>query len=94
VIIKLKVAIGKYVKINKQGHPLQMTWMEHGCDSAFAPAGAIGVREEIASLALGPPAENIYRNGRGKRPRVRSGCPSDGIATRSDVRKSFESPQS
>ena len=46
VIIKLKVALGRYVEINKQGHPLQMTWMEHGYDSAFAPAGAIGVREE------------------------------------------------
>ena len=33
--------------INGQAHPLQMTWMEeHGYDSAFAPAGAIGVREE------------------------------------------------
>ena len=46
VIIKLKVALGRYVEINKQGHPLQMTWMKHGYDSAFAPAGAIGVREE------------------------------------------------
>jgi hypothetical protein len=46
VIIKLKVALGRYVEINGQGHPLQMTWMEHGYDSAFAPAGAIGVREE------------------------------------------------
>jgi hypothetical protein len=33
-------------------------------------------------------------SGRGERLRARSGCPSDGIATRSDVRKSFGSPQS
>jgi hypothetical protein len=46
VVIKLKVALGRYVEINGQAHPLQMTWMEHGCGSAFAPAGAIGVREE------------------------------------------------
>jgi hypothetical protein len=48
----------------------------------------------LVRLDLGPPAENTYRNGRGERPGVRSGCPSDGIATRSDVRKSFGSPQS
>jgi hypothetical protein len=47
-----------------------------------------------AVAGAGPPAENTYRNGRGERPGVRSGCPSDGIATRSDVRKSFGSPQS
>jgi hypothetical protein len=29
VIIKLKVALGRSVEINGQGHPLQMTWMEH-----------------------------------------------------------------
>jgi hypothetical protein len=46
VIIKLKAALGRFVELNGQGHPLQMTWMEHGYDSAFAPAGAIGVREE------------------------------------------------
>jgi hypothetical protein len=44
--------------------------------------------------SVGPPAENTYRNGRGEWPGVRSGCPSDGIATRSDARKSFGSPQS
>jgi hypothetical protein len=48
----------------------------------------------LYSPRAGTPAENKYRNGRGERPRVRSGCPSDGIATRSDVRKSFGSPQS
>jgi hypothetical protein len=46
VIIKFNAALGRYVEINGQGHPLQMTWMEHGYDSAFAPAGAIGMREE------------------------------------------------
>jgi hypothetical protein len=46
VVIKLKVALGRYVEINGQGHPLHMTWMEHGYDPAFAPVGAIWVREE------------------------------------------------
>jgi hypothetical protein len=54
VIIKLKVALGRSVEINGQGHPLQKTWMEHAChgyDSAFAPAGAIvGCERRIASL--------------------------------------------
>jgi hypothetical protein len=53
-----------------------------------------GTHSPSVSGPIAPPAENTYRNGRGERPGVRSGCPSDGIATRSDVRKSFESPQS
>ena len=51
VIIKLKVALGRYVEINGQGHPLQMTWMEHGYDSAFLhPQAPLGCERKIASL--------------------------------------------
>jgi hypothetical protein len=69
---------------------------------ALAALGASGgglssiliIKLAFVSRYLGPPAENTYRNGRGERPGVRSWCPSDGIATRSDVRKSFGGPQS
>jgi hypothetical protein len=45
VIIKLKVALGRYLEKNGQGH-FTDDMMAHGYGSAFAPAGAIGVREE------------------------------------------------
>jgi hypothetical protein len=28
VVIKLKVALGRYVEINEQAHPLQKTWLD------------------------------------------------------------------
>jgi hypothetical protein len=63
VIIKLKVALGRYVEINGQAHPLQKTWMEHGCGSAFAPAGGIGVREENCIAGRGDDkAANAHAN--------------------------------
>lgn len=37
VIIKLKVRVGKVKRIDKQGHPLQRTWHEHGYDTAWVP---------------------------------------------------------
>jgi hypothetical protein len=46
VIIKLRVNLGRGIVIDSQEHDLQKTWMNSGFDSAFAPAGAIGVREE------------------------------------------------
>jgi hypothetical protein len=46
VIIKLRVNLGRGIVIDSQGHDLQKSWQHGGFDSAFAPAGAIGVREE------------------------------------------------
>uniref|UniRef100_A0A8C5MUW1 PARP catalytic domain-containing protein n=1 Tax=Leptobrachium leishanense TaxID=445787 RepID=A0A8C5MUW1_9ANUR len=39
VILELKVNVGKVKKIDYQGHPLQMTWHEHGYDTAWVPPG-------------------------------------------------------
>ena len=46
VIIRLRVDLGKGIKIREQGHDLQKSWHDHGFDSAWAPAGAIGQLEE------------------------------------------------
>ncbi|XP_078516565.1 uncharacterized protein LOC144781534 [Lissotriton helveticus] len=37
VVLKLKVRVGKVKKIDRQGHPLQQTWHEHGYDTAWVP---------------------------------------------------------
>ena len=50
VIIKVRVELGKMVTISRQGHHLQKSWQMAGYDSAFAPAGAIGRREENCVL--------------------------------------------
>jgi hypothetical protein len=60
--------------------------------SALHSALASGGLWPLASglhAPVGAPAKNTYRNGRGERLRARSGCPSDGVATSSDVRKSL-----
>uniref|UniRef100_A0A3B3RHL0 Uncharacterized protein n=1 Tax=Paramormyrops kingsleyae TaxID=1676925 RepID=A0A3B3RHL0_9TELE len=36
-VLKLRVRVGKVKKIDKQGHPLQKTWHQHGYDSAWVP---------------------------------------------------------
>ena len=38
--------------VDSQHHPMQTAWASNGFDSVFAPAGAIGVREE--NCVLGP----------------------------------------
>ncbi|XP_072224832.1 uncharacterized protein [Leuresthes tenuis] len=40
VVIKVKVNVGKVIAINRQCHPLQTTWHDQGCDTAW-------VREQI-----------------------------------------------
>ncbi|KAI1903743.1 hypothetical protein AGOR_G00030360 [Albula goreensis] len=37
VVLKLTVRVGKVKKIDHQGHPLQMTWHQHGYDTAWVP---------------------------------------------------------
>ena len=57
--------------------------------------GGTDMTAGIKGSGLGrPPSKKYIPHGRGERLGVRSGCPSDGVATRSDVRKSFGSPQS
>ncbi|XP_077105913.1 uncharacterized protein LOC143764333 [Ranitomeya variabilis] len=37
VVLKLRVSVGRVKKINYKGHPLQITWHEHGYDTAWVP---------------------------------------------------------
>ncbi|XP_039896762.1 uncharacterized protein LOC120739138 [Simochromis diagramma] len=39
VVIKVKVNVGKVKAINRQDHPLQKTWHDHGYDTAWVPPG-------------------------------------------------------
>ena len=52
VVIKVKVHLGKGATVDNQHHPMRTAWASNGFDSVFAPAGAIGVREE--NCVLGP----------------------------------------
>ncbi|KAK6468003.1 hypothetical protein HHUSO_G34349 [Huso huso] len=36
-VLKLMVNVGKVKKIDRQGHPMQKTWHDHGYDSAWVP---------------------------------------------------------
>uniref|UniRef100_A0A3Q4GRC4 Poly [ADP-ribose] polymerase n=1 Tax=Neolamprologus brichardi TaxID=32507 RepID=A0A3Q4GRC4_NEOBR len=37
VVIKVRVNVGKVKAINRQNHPLQKTWHDHGYDTAWVP---------------------------------------------------------
>ncbi|XP_051536308.1 uncharacterized protein LOC127430523 [Myxocyprinus asiaticus] len=37
VVLRVKVNVGKVIKIGYQGHPLQKTWHSHGYDTAWCP---------------------------------------------------------
>ncbi|XP_071969550.1 uncharacterized protein [Engystomops pustulosus] len=39
VVLKLRVNVGKVLKIDRQYHPMQKTWHEYGYDTAWVPAG-------------------------------------------------------
>ena len=71
VIIKVRVELGETITIGRQGHPLQKTWQHAGFDSAFAPAGAIGIREE--NCVLDPTRITILGLAQGYRPPCRFG---------------------
>lgn len=36
-MLKLRVRVGRVKRIDKQGHPLQKTWHQHGYDTAWVP---------------------------------------------------------
>ncbi|MGH0168640.1 UNVERIFIED_CONTAM: hypothetical protein FKN15_054809 [Acipenser sinensis] len=36
-VLKLRVNVGRVMKIDRQGHPMQKTWHHHGYDSAWVP---------------------------------------------------------
>ena len=72
VIIKVRVRLGKMIVINRQGHPLQKCWQRYGYDSAFAPAGAIGRREE--NCVLDPTRIVVLGLSQGYRPACRYGA--------------------
>ena len=72
VIIKVRVKLGKMVTIDRQHHPLQKSWQRLGYDSAFAPAGAIGIREE--NCVLDPTRITVLGLAQGYRPPCRFGA--------------------
>ncbi|KAJ8245216.1 hypothetical protein COCON_G00235760 [Conger conger] len=37
VVLKLRVNVGRVKRIDRQGHPLQKTWHDHGYDTAWCP---------------------------------------------------------
>ncbi|KAK2827292.1 hypothetical protein Q7C36_018218 [Tachysurus vachellii] len=37
VVIRVRVNVGRVIKIDYQGHPLQKTWHNHGYDTAWCP---------------------------------------------------------
>ncbi|KAK7143508.1 hypothetical protein R3I93_014614 [Phoxinus phoxinus] len=37
VVLRVRVNVGKVKKIDRQGHPLQKTWHDHGYDTAWCP---------------------------------------------------------
>ncbi|KAK2827291.1 hypothetical protein Q7C36_018217 [Tachysurus vachellii] len=37
VVIRVRVNVGRVKKIDKQGHPMQKTWHDHGYDTAWCP---------------------------------------------------------
>ncbi|KAG8569283.1 hypothetical protein GDO81_014341 [Engystomops pustulosus] len=39
VVLKLSVRVGKVKRIDRQDHPLRLTWHNHGYDSAWMPPG-------------------------------------------------------
>ncbi|KAG8569282.1 hypothetical protein GDO81_014340 [Engystomops pustulosus] len=39
VVLELKVRVGKVKKIDRQDHPLRLTWPDHGYDCAWVPPG-------------------------------------------------------
>ena len=45
-LIQFEIDMGAVKKIDRQGHPLQKTWQNHGYDAAYAPPGAVGMRQE------------------------------------------------
>uniref|UniRef100_A0A7S2CW81 PARP catalytic domain-containing protein n=1 Tax=Florenciella parvula TaxID=236787 RepID=A0A7S2CW81_9STRA len=45
-ILELRVKTGTTKRITGQGDSLRTTWAQAGYDSAYAPAGAVGQREE------------------------------------------------
>uniref|UniRef100_A0A3B3QD22 PARP catalytic domain-containing protein n=1 Tax=Paramormyrops kingsleyae TaxID=1676925 RepID=A0A3B3QD22_9TELE len=49
-VLNLRVRVGKVKKIDRQGHPLQKTWHQHGYDTAWVPPNCgmvpIGMEED------------------------------------------------
>ncbi|XP_062868246.1 uncharacterized protein LOC134330904 [Trichomycterus rosablanca] len=37
VVLRVRVNVGKVIKIDYQGHPMQKTWHDHGYDTAWCP---------------------------------------------------------
>nr|UUW46983.1 Gig2-5 [Platichthys stellatus] len=56
VVIKVKVRVGKVIAINRQLHPLQKTWHDHGYDTAWVPPGCGMVPSGLEENCVWDPA--------------------------------------
>ena len=54
VILKLEVELRCCKKIERKDDPQRQSWYKHGFDSAWAPAGVVGEREENQASATQP----------------------------------------
>ncbi|XP_061567253.1 uncharacterized protein LOC133421610 [Cololabis saira] len=56
VVIKVKVNVGKVKAINRQGHPLQKTWNDHGYDTAWVPPNCGMVKSGLQENCIWDPS--------------------------------------
>ncbi|MGH0168641.1 UNVERIFIED_CONTAM: hypothetical protein FKN15_019959 [Acipenser sinensis] len=54
-VLKLSVDVGKVKKIDRQGHPMQKTWHDHGYDSAWVPPGCGMVKSGLEEDCIWDP---------------------------------------
>uniref|UniRef100_W5K9I8 PARP catalytic domain-containing protein n=1 Tax=Astyanax mexicanus TaxID=7994 RepID=W5K9I8_ASTMX len=75
VVLRVKVNVGKVKKIDRQYHPLQKSWHDHGYDTAWCPPGCGMVKSGLEEDCVWDPnriqvIDAIY-------PRSQTGCWND-----------------
>ncbi len=58
VVLRVKVNVGKVKKIDRQGHPLQRTWLDHGYDTAWCPPNCGMVSSGLEEDCVWDPNQN------------------------------------
>uniref|UniRef100_H2S081 Grass carp reovirus (GCRV)-induced gene 2l n=1 Tax=Takifugu rubripes TaxID=31033 RepID=H2S081_TAKRU len=61
-VIKVRVNVGKVIAINRQGHPRQKTWHDHGYDTAWVPPKCGMVRSGLEEDCVWDPRTKGQRN--------------------------------
>ncbi|KAK9955398.1 hypothetical protein ABG768_015280 [Culter alburnus] len=55
VVLRVKVDVGKVIKIDYKRHPLQETWHDHGYDTAWCPPNCGMVRSGLEEFCVWDP---------------------------------------